>query len=104
VKFPQTATYWAPGTVNIDGEQSPGAPVQLNVRWEDNAERKIIPSGEEVFFKSKVYSEVDLEVNGYLYLGTTADTNPRNVNAELIRVFDKVPNLTGTKYVRKSML
>jgi len=34
-KFLQTATYWAPLSVNKFGEQTFSPPVNINVRWEE---------------------------------------------------------------------
>ena len=105
MRFTQDATYWAPFTTNEFNEITYVAPVPLKVRWEDKLSKMNTPEGKEVMSKAIVYSQIDLAIDGHLFLGTSLEGNPDNVpDAHLILFFGNTPNLSGTKSVRKSKL
>lgn len=105
-KYKQTATYWAPSTLNEYNEQSFGSPATISVRWEEKTEQFIDKqTGEEQISQSIVYMDTDVVENGFLYLGTSADSDPRDTTKSfLIRRVDKSPNIKGSKYTRKVWL
>lgn len=105
-KYHQAATYWAPSTLNEYGEQSFGSPIALTVRWEEKTEQFINrETGKEQRSHSIVYTNVNVVENGFLYLGTSVSTTPKEiVKAFPIRRVDKSPSLKGNKFVRKVWL
>lgn len=105
-KYPNTATYWAPSTLNEYGEQSFIAPTQISVRWQSKLELIIDrETGKEIISKAIIYLNQDVTENGFLYLGVSSESNPKSEDASfLIRRVDKTPNLKGTKYTRKVWL
>lgn len=101
----QTATYWAPGAEDSYGSRSYSAPVQLPCRWEDKTEMFIDKKGKESKSKSKVFFASDLQLDGYLLLGTSAETNPRNVaNASEIRNVFRTPDLRNNTQLYVAIL
>lgn len=93
--FKQTATYWAPtSTVDKYGKMTYTAPAAVAVRWETRSESFQDKLGEEVLSKAKVFTQTDLNINGYLYLGTSVAASPLGVDgAYEIQQISKVPNL-----------
>lgn len=105
MRFTQDATYWAPATTNEFNEITYSAPTALKVRWEDKLTKMNTPDGKEVMSKAIVYSQIDLEIDGHLFLGTSVEADPNDEpDAHLILFFGNTPNLSGTKSVRKSIL
>ena len=105
MRFTQTATYWAPATVNAFNEKTFGLPVQLVVRWEDTTTKKNDNKSEIVMSKATVYLDQDVAIGGYLFLGASVVLDPNDEpEAHLILFFDRVPNLKGIKNVFKAML
>lgn len=103
--YTQTATYWAPTTINKFGEQTFATNALLNVRWEEKTEMFLDrDTGKELMSKSVVYLKQDVEENGFLYLGTTALAPSTQEKAFRIKRFDKIPNLKGNRFIRKAWL
>jgi len=103
--YTQTATYWEPASINKFGEQTFETPALINVRWEEKTEMFLDrDTGKELMSKSVVYMPVDVEENGFLYLGTTALQPSAKDKAFRIKRFDKIPSLKGNKYIRKAWL
>ncbi len=105
-KYTQDATYWSPSTLNEYGEQSFSAPVTFKVRWEEKSELYIEKdTGKELRSHSIVYTQTDIEDNGFFYLGTSVSLNPRDVaNAYLIKRVENIKALKANKYTRKIWL
>ena len=105
MKYPQMVTYWARGTSNGFTEESYVSPIVINVRWEDKSERFLTDEGEELRSRAVVYSQINLDLKGFLYLGSSLDPDPNNVPGSFqIMRFDKTTNLNGTKTERKAWL
>lgn len=104
--LPQTATYWAPGNYDEYGKISSfTAPVQLDCRWQTVAKMYRDSQGVDRISDSIVYFDQDIEREGWLYLGTSAVANPRDVEeAHEIRQVDKSPNLRNTQVLYKAYL
>lgn len=101
----QTATYWARSGVDNFGDPSFNAPVQILVRWVDSNEVFVNDSGEEERARSIVQLGQDVKSGDYLYLGTSAATDPTStVGAFKVKSFRKVPSIDGTLYSRKVYL
>lgn len=104
-KRTQTATYWATPVADGYGGHTFTAPVSLTVRWEERTERFINPQGDPEYSRAIVILGQDVTVGGFLYLGSSAEADPTDVqNAFRIRAFEKVPNVQGTAYQRTAFL
>lgn len=100
----QTATHWT-ATGFAAGDPTFSAPVALMVRWEDKVERIATASGEERMTRSVVYTAVDLAEGDWLFLGASAEADPRNeAGARRVERFDRSPTLDGREFVRKAYL
>lgn len=104
--YNQTATYWEPSVLNDHGEQSFISPIQIQVRWEEKTELFIDKlTGKEQRSNSVVFTQQDLIENGFLFLGTSAQANPKDqTKSFLIRRFDKITALRNKKVFRKTWL
>lgn len=104
-KFNQTATYWALTGRDSAGDPEFAAPVSVNVRWDDSGEVVILSSGHEYNSKARVYSETDMVIGGYLYLGTSVAVDPLAVTGSLaIMDFRKSPSISAETFLRQAVL
>lgn len=104
----QTATHWS-ATGFAGGDPSFAAPAVLSpptgVRWEDKVERVSNAAGEERVTRSIVYLGVDVAEGDYLFLGTSAQADPRDEpGARRVERFDRSPDLSGREFTRKAYL
>jgi len=105
MKFPQIATYWDPASVNEFNEKVFAASIEISVRWEERTKETITPEGEVVTFGSVVFMAEDLERNGYLFLGSSPETDPLILtNAHRILRISKIPSLKGFRFIRRVWL
>ena len=94
----QTATYWASTGHDLFGKQAFATPVTLPVRWEDKVELIRDKTGEEIASKSRVFLATDIDIDGYLFLGTSVAADPTQVNgAEEVRQLVSTPDLRNLK-------
>ena len=107
--FKQTIVYWGNPQPDGFGGFSFDDPVEISGRWEDKIILFINANGEEVRSEAIVYIDRDVDLGGYLYLGSLNDldsdpTPSDTLNAKEIRAFYKIPNIKGTAYFRKVIL
>jgi hypothetical protein len=103
--YPHTATYWGSPTPDGSGGETYDAPAALSVRWEERAEQEFDPQGETFTSMARVYTSIDLDVGGYLYLGTSVVVDPGTVvGAFKIRQFRRIPSLRGFYSERNAVL
>lgn len=102
----QTATFWAAtDATDIYGKQVFEAPVTIKCRWETKNELYQSKHGEEKTSKAKVISVTSMDVNGWLYLGTSAATDPTTVaGAWEIQGLGVYPDLRGLKQLTVAFL
>jgi hypothetical protein len=102
----QTATYWPLSSVNQYNDPVVGEPDEVEVRWEDRIELFIdTMSGDQVQSRSIIYTEEELAVGGYLYLGISDEADPLELEgADLIRRVDMVPDVKGRDKLYKVYL
>ncbi len=101
----QTATYWGAPVNDGYGGHTFAAPVALQVRWEEKAEEFVSTQGEPIFSQASVWTDIDTEIGGYLYLGSSVAADPTSVdNAYPIKRFAKTPDLRNIEYERRSWL
>ncbi len=104
-KLNQQATYWAQTGTDMFGAPTFSAPATLICRWEDSSELFINKKGQEIASRSKVFLAQDIGLEGYLYLGVSAETNPRTLTGESraheIMMVKRIPDLRSitTLYV-----
>ena len=100
----QTATYWAPSSNDGFGGISYSAPTTLLVRWQDETDNFQDTEGEEFISDAVIYTSTELQENGWLYLGTSAQANPQNqAGAHRIRRREKTQTPNGSIVVHKNI-
>jgi hypothetical protein len=107
----QAAVYWAPPTDDGHGDKSFATGAEISVRWEDVAKQFVNEFAETKTSRAVVYVDQDVEVGGFLHLGTLAalSADQRSdayevVSAYEIRKFDKVGNIAATEFERVAWL
>jgi len=105
----QTIVYWGTPVMDKFGARTFAAPVEITGRWEDKQELFIDVGGRESVSRAFVYLGQDVDLGGYLYLGTltsiSSEANPKNVSAAYeIQAFIKTPNIKSTDYERRVVL
>jgi hypothetical protein len=104
--------YWSPSSIACNGRQKyddfgnvvmEDPPVELAARWDDKREEVISEEGTKVVSNSQVMLSADVEIGGFLFLGSleTAsrfrgneffDPRGRGDVYEIVK-FDKIPNI-----------
>jgi|TARA_R100000093_G_C1901907_1_gene60146 hypothetical protein len=101
----QTITYWDTPVTDKFGARTFATPEQITGRWEDRTDLFIDSTGRESVSKAFVFVGQDLDSEGWLFLGTSSEANPKDVDGALeIRQFIKTPNLKATDFERKAIL
>lgn len=101
----QTVTYWRPTGNDRFGGKTFAAPTTQLGRWEERTDLFIDRTGKETRSMARIYLTDDVELGGYLYLGTSSSTAPENVDgAYEIRDFRKTPNLRATLFERRALI
>jgi len=108
----QTAVYWANPQNDGFGGKTFDDPIEISVRWEDRQELFIDANGQEKTSQAVVYLAQDIDLGGYLYLGTLVglssaeegDPLASGVASYEIRGFRKVPDIRGERFSRKVWL
>ena len=101
----QTLTYWAPQGTNSYGARTFASPVTKACRWEDSNELFRDAKGQQVVAKSKVFTPSEVELGGYLFLGTSATADPKTVaGAYEILSVREMPDLRNLTQMWTSML
>jgi hypothetical protein len=98
-KLNQVCTYWEPsGGSDLYGKPLWNTPVELKCRWENNQTQIMAKTGQEVVSKARVYLAQPVSVDGYLFLGTSEETDPTTVvGAESIQNVGTTPDLRNLK-------
>ena len=100
----QNITYWTPQGVGPEGEVY-NTPVTVQGRWEERSEEYMTPSGEEKVSRAIVYLDLYLPIDTYLYEGTSAVADPREVDgAQQVQQCVKIPNLRNLNVEYRSLL
>lgn len=109
----QTAVYWGSPASDGAGGRTFGSayPEEINVRWEQKQELFIDANGQEVRSNAVVFVGQDVDLGGYLYLGTLEDLSSAEEADPLttrgayeIRGLGKMPDLKAGRFVRKIWL
>ena len=93
----QTAVYWGSPESDGLGGMIFDSPIEIAVRWADVNELITAADGTQYVCRAKIMVNVDLDVDGYLYLGTLDELEsdeynyPKDIDkAYRIRKVDKV--------------
>lgn len=91
----QVVTYWSPtGDADRYGKPILNAPVQIQARWEDKQTQIVNKQGSEVLSKARVFTLIEVDIDGYIAKGTFADTDPRPLDAAWsVQQVSTTPNL-----------
>lgn len=107
----QNAVYWGPSVEDGDGGFVTPSPVEIACRWDAVEEVVKGPRTHDRLSNSVVMVDRDVEVNGYLYLGTRDGieqefrSNPETFEpAKRISGFKKTPNFKATEFYREAHL
>lgn len=104
-RMKQVATYWPPLAPDRYGVVALGPPEPVMVRWEDKAEVFIDNEARELTSSAVVYPVRPLARQGYLFLGESAEADPRGLaDAKEIRQTAASPNLRQTVVINKVWL
>jgi hypothetical protein len=104
VRLPQKCTYWT-STPDGFGGYTYGAPLVIDCRWQEAAEKFLGMRGLEEISRAVVFIDHDMNVNDWVYLGETVAADPSLVEGAFqVRAFRSVPDLRAIKKVRKVML
>lgn len=98
-------TYWAPNGSDRYGKMQFAAPITVNGRWEDKQQEFISPTGDTLTSKSVAYALQPILIDGYLYNGTSAASDPRSVTgARQVRQSLRVPSLSTLEEVVQAIM
>ena len=101
----QTATYWGSPVADGIGGYTFALPVMIDCRWLLKQELFIDAKGKEKISAAIVLIPQDIDLGGYLYLGTSVASNPKDVSSSYeIKGFAKIPDIKGTSFLRKVWL
>lgn len=104
-KLKQTGTYWSKGASDGYNAYSYGTPAAITCRWDDTSEEFIDDTGERKISRAVIWTTTALVQGGYLYLGTSAATDPTAVtNAWMIRSVQRVGSVNNTEAIYKAYL
>jgi hypothetical protein len=107
MRFPlnQLATYWGSPTPGGFGGHTFDDPQEILVRWEEKNEEFVDNQGNSKISMAVVYADTDLEVGGYLFLGTSLAADPTSLDDALpIQRYAKMPDIRAVSYLRKAWL
>lgn len=89
-----TATYWANAGFDEHTDPTFSDPVTMRARFEAKTELFIDRNGEQAHSRAIVYTDTAVATGGYLYHGTSIETNPETVTgADQIRCVEEVPDI-----------
>lgn len=101
----QDATYWAPGSPDEYGLIALAAPVAITCRWQNKAELFLDAQGNQAISSAVVYPDQALELQGWLFEGTSAEADARDVaGAREIRAVGTSPDLDNDEVLNKAWL
>lgn len=103
--YKQDVTYWEPLAQDGWGSKTFETPIILKCRWENRAERFIDALGEEVVSRAVVWLPQNVEIKGYLFLGSETSVDPTIVlNAYEVRQIFEIPDLRNMFKERRVFL
>lgn len=99
----QSCTYWAPESPDgIDLPASP--PVAFTCRWQDKLQRMTDAAGREYVSRAIIYTETELQKDGWVLRGTSTIADPVDVGAYRVRDTYRTQDPAGGIIVWKTFL
>lgn len=92
----QTATYWGPPFKDEFGDQVYPSAATMRCHWEERAQAFQAPTGEQSVSHAVVHCESNIDIDGFLLLGTVGSPgdSPRGFPlADRIQQVEKRPTL-----------
>jgi hypothetical protein len=99
----QNITIWTAGATDVYGTPTWSSPTTIKGRWEDKQIKTVDYQGNDIISNAIVYTEIDIALGDYVYLGISADTTPPT-SAREVRNYSKIPDLKNKMYLRKIIL
>jgi hypothetical protein len=99
----QNITIWTAGATDVYGTPTWSSPTTIKGRWEDKQIKTVDYQGNDIISNAIVYTEIDIALGDYVYLGISADTTPPT-SAREVRNYSKIPDLKNKMYIRKIIL
>ena len=111
-KLTQTIVYWSLNKPSGTGGYIYNSPVELAGRWEDRNQKFVDVTGEENVARSVIYLDQDVEINGWLYLGSLSDlssgeeADPGEIagTSGIIQQVNRIPSVDGSEIIYEIML
>lgn len=101
----QTATYWAVASTDVYGKRTFTAPQSLACRWEDRTELIRNKKGAEIVSKSRIFLESAVDIDGFLYKGTSEETDPTTLEgAYEVQMISQQPSLRNLQQLNVAYL
>ncbi len=101
----QTATYWGAPVPDGYGGSTFTTPISIKVRWEEKQEEFLTSFGQPVFSQAVVRTDIDIDIGGYLFLGSSSIADPTSVEGAFpVKRFSKTPDLRNAELARKVWL
>jgi len=91
----ETCTYW-PGTPDGYGGRDYGPPQQLRCRWEQKQRLIRTKTGEERVSQAREFLTQSVDLEGRLYRGATAETDPRVLDSHELQAGEELQEMDGT--------
>jgi hypothetical protein len=102
----QTATYWAPSTLDAFGHPAFGSPITLACRWQQKHTLAKGQGNREIVSDTTVYVDQELGTQGWLALDDqTGTADPRTLaGAREILAVAQSPDLDNDEVLHKALL
>ena len=101
----QQATYWAVTGVDVYGKRTFASPTTVVCRWEEKVQMIVNKQGKEIVSRARVFLVQDIDMDGYLYLGHSGDSDPRMVDSAFeIQMKAVQPDLRGLSQLNVAYL
>jgi hypothetical protein len=101
----QDLTYWTPAVKDKWSDDTFATPTSVKGLWFDRHEEFVDWRGDLAYSNATAYIDHELELMGWLYLGTTTSTNPKEVvGAFPIRRVDKLPGYRPGQMVYRARM
>ena len=89
----EKCTYWPEDGY---GGRVYGAPQQLKCRWEQKQRLIRTKTGEERVSQARVFLTQSVDLEGRLYRGATAETDPRVLDSHELQAGEELQEMDGT--------
>ena len=99
MRYNDSATIWVKTGRDGFGTEVYDAPTDILVRWEDKQELIVDSAGETSISTAKIFTKTVYKKGDYIIAGTSAVSNPRDVDSRRVLKTSVIGNLKGTKQI-----